>query len=283
VKTAVITAVRGRTEHLRNQLEALAHSTVEVDRHMVVTIDDEDAAGAVPPGDRRTQLISFRSTTARIPMAAARNLGARAALDDGAELLIFLDVDCIPAPDMVGRYVRAAQHPDHNDALLCGPVTYLPAPEPDGYDLARLPALADPHPARPVPDDDQVLVSTEYELFWSLSFAVAAPVWQRIGGFCTEYTGYGGEDTDFAQKAAAESITMRWVGGAHAFHQFHPISDPPTEHLSDIVANARIFHRRWGWWPMRGWLDAFESQGLITRDQHGQPKIWLGQSANRSR
>jgi hypothetical protein len=144
-------------------------------------------------------------------MAAARNLGARAALDDGAEVLIFLDVDCIPAPGMVGRYVRAAEHPDHNDALLCGPVTYLPAPEPDGYDLARLPALADPHPARPVPDDDQVLVSTEYELFWSLSFALAAPVWQRIGGFCTEYTGYGGEDTDFAQKAAAESITMRWV------------------------------------------------------------------------
>ena len=81
-------------------------------------------------------------------------------------------------------------------------------------------------------------------------FALTSPVWQRIGGFCTEYTGYGGEDTDYAQKAAAEKITMRWVGGAHAFHQFHPISEPPIEHLADIVANAALFHRRWGWWPM---------------------------------
>ena len=273
MKTAVITAARGRTPHLRKQLEGLAHSAFQVDRHVVVAIDDDDAAGAVPSGDRRTTIIPFMSTTARIPMAAARNLGAQAARDDGAELLVFLDVDCIPAPDMVGRYVHAAQHPDHNGALLCGPVTYLPAPGPDGYDLARLHLLADPHPARPVPDDDHILVSTEYELFWSLSFALTTPVWQRIGGFCTEYTGYGGEDTDFAQKAAAESITMRWVGGAHAFHQFHPISEPPIEHLADIVANAALFHRRWGWWPMQGWLDAFENQGLIKRDLQGRPEI----------
>ena len=131
-------------------------------------------------------------------------------------------------------------------------------------------------PRGPSPDDDQILVSTEYELFWSLSFALTSPVWQRIGGFCTEYTGYGGEDTDYAQKAAAESITMRWVGGAHAFHQFHPISEPPIEHLADIVANAALFHRRWGWWPMQGWLNAFENQGLITRDPQGRPEIRVG-------
>lgn len=31
-------------------------------------------------------------------------------------------------------------------------------------------------------------------------------------------------------------------------------------------ANATIFHQRWGWWPMRDWLDSFEQQGLIARD-----------------
>jgi GT2 family glycosyltransferase len=124
-----------------------------------------------------------------------------------------------------------------------------------------------------VPRDDDVVVSTDYELFWSLSFAVTAAVWQRIGGFCTDYTGYGAEDTDFAQKAAAASITMRWVGGAHAYHQFHATSDPPTQHLRDIVMNAIVFHRRWGWWPMRGWLDAFEALGLISRDGQGRPSI----------
>ena len=130
VKTAVITAVRGRTTHLRNQLKSLAHSTVQPGHHVLVAIDDDDVPAAVPAADHRTTIIAFTSGMARIPMAAARNLGAEAALAHGADLLIFLDVDCIPAPDMIGRYVRAAHHPDHRNALLCGPVTYLPAPGP---------------------------------------------------------------------------------------------------------------------------------------------------------
>lgn len=273
MRTAVVTAVRGRTSHLRNQLEGLARSTVSVDRHVLVAIDDDDVARTVPPGDSRTQVISYHPTGQRIPMAAARNLGAHAAVDDGAELLIFLDVDCIPAPGMAGGYRRAAEDPQHRGALLCGPVTYLPAAGPGGYDLLRLNAQTAPHPARPAPGAGEVLVSTEYELFWSLSFAVTTPVWRRIGGFCTQYTGYGGEDTDFAQKAAAQGITMRWVGGAHAFHQHHPISDPPVEHVHDIVANAVIFHGRWGWWPMQGWLDAFADHGLIRFDPDGRPRV----------
>lgn len=273
MKTAVVTAVRGRTSHLRNQLKGLARSTVPVDRHVLVAIDDDDVARAVPTGDTSTEVIAFHSPGGRLPMAAARNLGARVAIDGGAELLIFLDVDCIPTPDMVSRYRGAAERSGHGDAVLCGPVTYLPAAGSGGYDLDRLDEQTNPHPARPAPDAGEVLVSTEYELFWSLSFAVSTPVWHRIGGFCTQYTGYGGEDTDYAQKAAAQHITMRWVGGAHAFHQHHPISDPPVEHLRDIVVNAVLFHRRWGWWPMQGWLDAFEARGLIEYDSTGRPIV----------
>jgi hypothetical protein len=147
---------------------------------------------------------------------------------------------------MVERYRTAAARPEHHGALLCGPVTYLPPPSPGGYPVV-LDALIDPHPERPSPPDQQIVDSTDYELFWSLSFALSAATWRRIGGFCDQYRGYGGEDTDFAQTASAAGVPMRWVGGAHAFHQFHPVSDPPVEHLEDIVRNAEIFHRRWGW------------------------------------
>ncbi|WP_224160451.1 hypothetical protein, partial [Prevotella lacticifex] len=81
----------------------------------------------------------------------------------------------------------------------------------------------------------------------------------------TGYAGYGGEDTDFGQIAAAQDIPLCWVGGAHALHQYHPVSDPPVEHLDDILTNAALFHDRWGWWPMQGWLGAFEQRGLIVR------------------
>ena len=119
----------------------------------------------------------------------------------------------------------------------------------------------------------QIVETTDYELFWSLSFAVRTATWTRIGGFCTDYSGYGGEDTDFGQVARSLAIPMCWVGNAHAFHQFHPVSDPPVEHLSDILANAGVFHRRWGWWPMGGWLDQFQAAGLISRDADGRPRL----------
>ena len=128
-----------------------------------------------------------------------------------------------------------------------------------------------PHPDRPAPSHNDIVASTDYGMFWSLSFAVSAATWEHIGGFCELYRGYAGEDTDFAQCAAAGGVTIRWVGGADAFHQYHPVSNPPIEHLDDILCNAAVFHRRWGWWPMEGWLHEFENRELIRRDADGRP------------
>ena len=43
-----------------------------------------------------------------LPLARARNAGAQRALDTGAELLVFLDVDCIPGASLVNRNEAAA-------------------------------------------------------------------------------------------------------------------------------------------------------------------------------
>ncbi|MFI8178838.1 hypothetical protein ACIF6H_37025 [Streptomyces microflavus] len=37
-------------------------------------------------------------------------------------------------------------------------------------------------------------------------------------------------------------------------------------HVHDILRNAETFHRRWDWWPMTDWLDAFAARGLAHRD-----------------
>lgn len=44
------------------------------------------------------------------------------------------------------------------------------------------------------------------------------------------------------------------------------MSDPPVEHLDDILRNGALFRRRWGRWPMTGWLEAFASAGLVSHD-----------------
>lgn len=56
------------------------------------------------------------------------------------------------------------------------------------------------------------------------------------------------------------------VSGATAYHQWHPTQSPPVGHLDDILRNGALFARRWGWWPMEGWIDAFADQGLIRWD-----------------
>ncbi len=263
MRTAVVTLVAGRHGHLARQYDGLRAGSPQPDLHVVVAMGDDAVAGVTgrqPAGI----VVALAADRAALPLATARNAGAAAAIADGAELLVFLDVDCIPGPALLSRYADAAR--THGRHLLCGPVHYLPPAPPGGYDLTALDSLADPHPARPAPPPGTVETGTDHRLFWSLSFAVTASVWSALGGFCLDYVGYGGEDTDFAETAAAAGVGLRWVGGATAYHQHHAVSRPPVEHLDDILRNAAIFHRRWGWWPMRGWLDAFAEQGLVRHD-----------------
>jgi GT2 family glycosyltransferase len=259
MSTAVVTIVSGRHEHLRRQHEGLAASTLTPDHYIVVAMGDP-LAGWNPRDPEAT--VVHLDTPGRLPLAAARNLGARRAIEAGADLVVFLDVDCIPSPAMLQRYTDAAA--DHPHTLLTGAVGYLP--ETTDYSRPeRFAEIGHVHGFRPRPLDGDVEQGRP-ELFWSLSFAVTPGTWNRIGGFHEGYTGYGAEDTDLGMTARDAGVPVCWVGGAEAFHQHHPTHDPPVQHLHDILGNGRTFARRWGFWPMRGWLDDFVARGLVHLD-----------------
>lgn len=252
---AVITIVHRRHHHLANQAATLRRSTRPPDLRIVVAMGD--------PGleDRDARVLHMQCDPSDLPLASARNKGAEHALLEGADTLIFLDVDCLAGPDLVADYVSAVE--DEPDVVWSGPVTYLsPAPR-GGYDLSSLARTDDPHPGRPAPAPGERLPNQRPDLFWSLSFAVHARTWSRIGGFCEEYLGYGGEDTDFARLAVDRQACHGWVGGARAYHQHHEVESPPVRHLDAILRNAALFHSRWGEWPMKTWLTEFADQGLI--------------------
>ncbi|MFF3699202.1 glycosyltransferase family 2 protein [Streptomyces sp. NPDC002221] len=262
MRTAVITLAAGRHAHLLLQQDGLAAGARLPDHYVVVAMADPGiprlTAGREPAAD----VTALALLDGRLPLAAARNAGAARALAAGADLLVFLDVDCVPGPTLVQRYAQAAS----GGALLCGAVAYLPPPPPHGYRLRALAAMAAPHPARPAPADGHIVRAGDPRLFWSLSFALTAATWERVGGFCESYTGYGAEDTDFAARATALGVDLWWVGGAPAYHQYHPTHSPPVQHLDDILRNGALYKARWGEWPMQGWLRAFEERGLVTYD-----------------
>lgn len=275
----IVTLVRGRHRHLRRQLDSLARMrTTAPWQHVVVAMGDGAVAGLVaqhPDGQGRREVEVLDIDVpgdGELPLGAARNAGAAAALAAGADLLVFLDVDCLAGPSLVDDYRTAITRttmgqddPPTGPLLWCGQVSYLPA-LPAGvadYPLDSLDDWASPHPARPVPDAGTTLLSRDVRLFWSLNFAMTAEDWRRIGGFHPGYRGYGGEDTDLAVGVAALDGGLAWIGGAAAFHQHHPTSSPPWQHLDAIVRNATLFRQRWGWYPMQGWLAAFADAGVV--------------------
>ena len=96
--------------------------------HIVVALGDLHVADIVADEGSPASVVDLR-VAEPLPVAHGRNQGAAAALRKAAELLVFLDVDCIPDTELIARYHDAAEQPRYADALLCGPVTYLPPPD----------------------------------------------------------------------------------------------------------------------------------------------------------
>lgn len=268
-RTAVITIARGRHEHLRGQGWGLLHQTRPADLYVVVAMGDPGVATVAREQHPGVVVVDvFPTEDDDLPLSASRNAGARAAVRAGADVLVFLDVDCIPGPTTVARYTEVLATTDQpHPVVACGEVRYLPpVGHPREYRAPGLADRAEPHAARPAPASHAVLRAEDVRLFWSLSFAVTADDWTTLGGFDEGYVGYGAEDTDFGQRITAAEGTMLWVGGAPAYHQHHPTHTPPVPHLRSIVRNANIFRDRWGWFPMEGWLGEFAARGLARHD-----------------
>lgn len=248
IPISVLTIVKSRQEALRNLVAGLERSDLYPAELVIVNMN-EPASELV---SQNFPIRSFRfNADERLPLAAARNFAAEQA---AFPFMIFLDVDCIPSSQLVGKYFNACETDDH---LWIGPVRYLrqgATSEPEF--LQRMWEMSTPDPVR------ADLQEVSYALFWSLNFACSKGTYERIGGFDTRFTGYGAEDTDFGFTAREKNVPLS-VADALAYHQYHPSYDPPLNHFEDILLNARTFYQKWKTWPMEGWLKKFVRAGLI--------------------
>jgi N-acetylglucosaminyl-diphospho-decaprenol L-rhamnosyltransferase len=266
----VVTIVRGRLDHLERQLWGLRTQHDQRFGWVVVRMGGPDVrpvvtpAGGHGPSRPAVEVVDLDVPDgAPLPLAAARNAGVRAA---PAGTVVLLDVDVVPAPDLVGTYARAVAA---TSGVVAGPVGYLPPGVPaTPEDLAGLPGLGTPHPARPVPPDGELRAEDRWELLWTLSMALPTSLFERAGGFDERYVGYGGEDTDFAMRLRAAGASLHWVGGAWGYHQHH-VESGRVDKVADIVRNASLFRATWGWWPMSGWLADLQRDGLVEWDPEG--------------
>lgn len=259
MNTSVLTLVRDRPAHLANLIRSLNAQTVPPAELVIAWMQPEPDTG-LPGADFPIRHV--KAPGRALPLARARNRAAEAARHDA---LIFLDVDCLASPALVGAY---GQGLSNASGLYMGEVRYLPpgAVRDDGHgaiDYANLDALAHRHPARPAMPRAGSQPEPDPGQLWGLSFALTAADFWRAGGFDESYEGYGGEETDFAWRLASTGLGFYWLANARAWHQHHPLYRPPYPHFEAIIANARRFRARWGRWCMDYWLGLFTEAGLI--------------------
>ena len=260
VDVTVCTLVRGRRAQLANLITGLNRQSMRPSELVVAYMQDNPHA-ALPetPFLVKSLLVPGR----KLPLAAARN---RAAMVANGRVLIFLDVDCIPGPDLVRSYVEAVRE---TGGCVMGEVRYLDEDAVDGpWQFSKLWKGAEAHPARPRGEEvDGLTPIMDHSELWGLSFALNKMTFLRVGGFDEDFVGYGGEETDFARALADADVPLHFEPRARALHQWHTVHQPPLQHFDDIVANARRFHAKRGVWPMDYWLDQFERDGFISRGQ----------------
>jgi N-acetylglucosaminyl-diphospho-decaprenol L-rhamnosyltransferase len=249
---------QNRAAQLRNLLVGIRQSGVQPGEVVVAVMAGSRPAG-LPDLPVPVRVVEVPGALESLPLGAARNAAARKAAGDR---LVFLDVDCIPGRDLIGRYGKALET---FDGVVMGQVRYLPpGVTHNGWSESELRVRGELHPRQPIPPRTGLREEPDPGQFWSLSFAVRRDtLLDRIGGFDEGYTGYGGEDADFAARTQRAGVPLAWVAGARAYHQYHPICDPPLNHLHDVCRNARRFHARWGRWPMQDWLAALSEGGWI--------------------
>ncbi len=248
----LLTLVHNRMNALKNLLNGIERGS-QCPSEVIIVYMNEDAYNLEHVYSFPIRSIILH-TDKGINLGAARNLAMQ---ESSTENNIFLDVDCIPEEHLIANY---AKHMDEEDVLFSGQVRYLPA----GYDQDndwedKLHQLSLPDPIR------GDLQQYTYELFWSLNFGCSKTTFKQIGGFDSQYEGYGAEDTDFAFEARKHGVKLKTIP-ALSYHQHHATYKPPLNHLQTISTNAALFFSKWAVWPMEGWLSSFEQLGYLRRD-----------------
>jgi len=255
---SVCTIVKGRRDHLVNLINGLNRQTVPP-AELVIAYMQSSPHTQLPKTDFPVRVTHVPGIP--MPLAAARNVAAQMA---GCDMIVFLDVDCIPSPTLIESYGKAGAE---QDSVFLSEVYYLPELSAmDASNYAQLDVIGKRHPAKPMLKDADIIPEPDHGELWGLAFGIRRLTWLDIGGMDENYTGYGAEETDFAEKLKAQDIPLAWLGCARAYHQHHRVHIPPLQHFDHIVRNAQLFRDKWGHWCMTYWLEQFADKGLVAFD-----------------
>ncbi len=199
---------------LIDQVVAALYQQTAREQIAEIIVVGQDRTGRVPASVR------FVATPRPLPAAAARNLGARQAQ---GELLLFLDADCIAAPDLLAQLLECYRQ---GQSVVGGSV----ALEPDNYWVLC----------------DNLLVfgpflatapAGERRYLPSLNLSLRRSLFLELGGFDERFPGAAGEDIDFSLRLRERGHPLWFEPRARIYHR------PQRSSAQAIWQHLRSFGR----------------------------------------
>lgn len=232
---SVVIPIYNRVNRLDATLAGLVNQTRRPDE--IIVADDgseEDVESVVDRYRERLPIRLVRQKRNGFGAGQARNLGASVTDSD---VLIFIDSDCIPAPDLVERHMW--WHRRAGGLVVIGSRFHLDgnavSPGMVETEFPRLRAAAVHVPEDGAPDDWRGIFYRRnrklrigdgaFRAVVSSNMSVDARRFHNLNGFPTGFHGWGGEDTEFGWRLWNDGAFIAVENGAAVFHQLEPEED----------------------------------------------------------
>lgn len=222
-RIAVLTMVSGEHGFLLNHVDGLSVSTWPPDLHVPVSLGDRQLTrGRVPIRSDRWSTVVPRLPLPRGAKAylPALHLAACQAVEEGAEVLVFLGVHCIPGHRLLQVLAEEAVQLQSSTPTFWHARTTLLAPSPPlGYPVAgELATLALPGPS-PEPDPAPAGMGSPL----ADAFATTVQDWSVVEPRIRAVCGGGGTPGDLEEIVVTASGRLVQVPGETVYRQ-HPDS-----------------------------------------------------------
>lgn len=280
LRASVIIPSRNRATILAETLISLSRQTFPAEQMEVVVVDDAsvDGTGTLLQNLRAPfplVLLHLTPSEAFCP-ARPRNAGLRQAR---GEVVLFLDADVIPSPDLVAAHVGAHRASPGGSAVigytygfptdlegrtpetlrppapheLIGALPRLLQENPDWHDgRERLYSVLGRPEEHPAP----------WQLFWTNNASVPRRLALDAGGFDESFVGWGGEDIEFAYRLHKAGVSFRLAREAWGVHYPHPVGDP-AERKTQLERNRRRLLAKHASPQLELWLWAGRDSGWV--------------------
>lgn len=255
MRASIVIPSYNRCDRLRRVLEALAHQTVPATDFEVIVVSDGSTDGTdefLHGHDLPRPVVAI--TQVNSGPGAARNRGVEAAT---APVILFIDDDVIPAPDLVERHLAAQSELD--DTVVIGPML-----------------TPTDHAMSPWIDWEQRMLYKQYDdmqagvytatarQFYTGNASLPRQVFDASGGFDESYR--RAEDVELAFRLDDAGVAFHFDPTARGFHYAERGFDSWSSIAFEYGRNDVLFALQ----PGRDWMPpfiawAFRKHHLVVR------------------